>query len=368
MNWLGNNPALTLTLLAVGFFLGAHNGRAVSVETPAARETAAGAASQQNGKQRGTMDRPSLDPFVERLRLCVARTDKSCIRSALQQAQNPKLEDDPDFLDLKAQAWSLLRRKREALETIQAAIRISPGQYRLLMSKGRIYQNFNDQGSAVRCFLLADRLQPRTAGTFYALGMSFFLLGEYARAAKHFQEALELDPRDDRAEFMLGIIDMVHFRLLEAKTELEKAIALKPKNAFYHLHYGIVLNRLTDNAAALEELKLAKELNPDYALIRLNLGRLLKDQGDYNAARVELETAVRLRPNLPEAYYLLGSVYRRLGKDTESQRAYRQFERAKAEETREAEDPVESALEKTTSEPAGGAPTFRPPNTPPARE
>ncbi len=318
------------------------------------------------------MERPSPDPLVERLRRCVARADKDCAKTTLPQARNPKLEDDPDFLDLEAQAWSLLRQKREALEAIQAAIRKSPGQYRFLMTEGRIYQNFNDQVSAVRCFLLADRLQPRTAGTFYALGMSFFLLGEYERATKHFQEALVLDPRDDRAEFMLGIIDMVHFRLLKAKAELEKAIALNPKNAFYHLHYGIVLNRLTDNAAALQELKTAKELDPDYALIRLNLGRLLKDQGDYSAAREELEAAVSLRSNLPEAYYLLGSVYRRLGKEAESQRAYRQFERTKAQETREAEDPVKSALEKTTSEPAGEAlpssPTSRPAEPPPAQE
>ena len=284
------------------------------------------------------------DVAFDRLDQCVRSADRECVRRELAKAQDPKHDGNPDYLDLKARALMLLHRKEEALKVIEHAIQADPKQYRYRITEGHIYQDFGDQVLAIRSFLLADRLQPRSPETFYSLGMSFFLLGEYEKSTKHFQQTLELDPNFDRAEFMLGINDMIHFRLAAAKWELEKAIAMQPKNSFYHLYYGILLSRMADNPLALHELQTAKNLNPSYALTRFNLGRLLRDKGDYQAARTELEAAVRLRANFSPAYYQLGWVYRRLGMEAESPKAYEAFQKAKAEEDREAKDPVESVV------------------------
>jgi tetratricopeptide (TPR) repeat protein len=172
------------------------------------------------------------DPAFNRLEQCFKSGDRECVRRELAQAHDPKLDDNPDYLDLRARGLMLLHQKEEALKAVERAIQADPKQYRYRMTEGRIYQNAGDQVSAIRSFLLADRLKPRSPETFYSLGMSFFIASEYERSTKHFQETLELDPSFARAEFMLGIIDMIHFRLPAAKGELEKAITMQPKNPF----------------------------------------------------------------------------------------------------------------------------------------
>ena len=291
------------------------------------------------------------DPALRRLKKCVENNDLSCAQAALRQVHDRGIEANPDYLDLKARALSLLHQKDDALKTIERALQLNPQKYRYRMTEGRIHQSFGDQKSAIRSFLLADRLQPHSAETFYSLGMSFFLLGAYERAAKHFQQTLDLDPNYHRAAFMLGIMDMIQFRLADAKVQLERVIAAEPKNPFYHLYYGILLKRLGDNSDALREVVTAKSLNPSYALTRFNLGLLLREKGEYQAAKLELQEAVRLRPQFSAAYYQLGLVCHRLGIETESQKAYEEFEKAKAEEDRESKDPLESAVSGSESHP-----------------
>ena len=290
------------------------------------------------------------DPTLRRLQECVENNDRSCARVALTQVHDAGLGTNPDYLDLRARALSLLQQQDDALKAIKGALQLNPQKYRYRMTEGRIYQSFGDQRSAIHSFLLADRLQPHSPETFYSIGMSFFLLDAYERATKHFQQTLELDPDYDRATFMLGIIDMIHFRLADAKVRLEKVIVAHPKNPFYHLYYGILLKRLGDNSDALREFVTAKGLDPSYALTRFNLGLLLRETGDYRAAKSELELAVRLRPNFSAAYYQLGVVYHRLGMEAESQKAYEEFAKAKAEEDQKIKDPLESVASGSESQ------------------
>jgi tetratricopeptide (TPR) repeat protein len=274
---------------------------------------------------------------------CLQRSDTACATAALDKIKG-SIKQSPDYLELEAKAFALKREKEAALAAIGKALQAEPKRYRYRMTEGQIYQSFNNQVSAVRCFLLADQLQPRTSETFYFLGMSFFLAGEYPRAAKHFQHAIELDPANHRALFMMGVVDSVTFKMTQAKPYFEKALKLQPENPFYHLHYGILLGRMGDQTNAIAEAQKAEALDPSYAITHYNLGHLYKDAGRYLEAKAELETAIRLRPSLTAAYYQLGWVYHRLGMEAESRTAYAQFQTASEEEKHRVADPVESNL------------------------
>ena len=288
---------------------------------------------------------PAIDASIDRLRNCLDRADSRCAAAALADLPPRTVERCADCLELEARAFLLLGRKQEALDAIARAIQLDARQYRFLMTQGRIYQKFEDQPSAIRSFLMADRLQPRSAETFYWLGMSFFLSKEYERAQRHFRHVVELDPQNDKAEFMLGILDEFNLRAPEARAHLEKALSAQPQNPFYHLHYGILLSRFDgDLPAGLREIEIAAKLDPAYALTHYNLGRIYKQMEQYDHARTELETAVKLRPNLGEAWYQLGAVYRQLGMAEQSRKAYETFQREKAQENAGAADPIESTL------------------------
>jgi tetratricopeptide (TPR) repeat protein len=255
-----------------------------------------------------------------------------------------KYNDCASCQEVFARAYLLIRQKQKALDAIARAIHLDPNQYSFLMTRGRIYQRFENQAAAIESFLLADRLHARKPDTYYSLGMSFFMLQEYQRAAQHFRHVVELDARNDRAEFMLGVVESFNAKVADAKTHMERAILLQPGSAYYHLYYGIVLARFADDPnGARREMETAAKLDPTYAFTQYNLGRLHLQTGEDKAAKQELEEAVRLRPELARAWYQLATVYRRLGDPILARKALSTFVRLQRQE-KEDLDAVDSAL------------------------
>lgn len=290
-------------------------------------------------------------PAFRQLSQCVKDSDSECAAKTLSGVHDEKLEKNPDFLNLKAQALNLQHKRKAALAAIQQALQINPKNAAYFLTEGQVYQRAGDQMKAIRSFLQAEQLKPGSAAPMYYLGMSFFLLGNdsndnsyYDRAARHFRTALELDPHDDKAAFMAGVINVVEFKLGEAQKDFEKALQMSPKNPYYHLHYGILLSRMGNRADALREMKIAEKLDPSYARTHFQLGDLDAQMGSFREAQKQLEAAVRLDPHLSAAYYSLGSVYHHLGLTEESRKAYQKFQEAKVREQQADGDSVEASV------------------------
>jgi tetratricopeptide (TPR) repeat protein len=318
---------------------------------------AAQRSSVENSKvQKSIPEEPSavevqLAPELDPLRDCLARSDRKCAMEAFSKLRDPKLNDDPQYLDLSAQLMSLENKEPGALAAIDRAIRMEPTRASYVMTKGKIFQRAHDQAKAIQFFLQAAQLRPGWIEPVYSLGMSFFIVGNeekdneyYDRGARHFKAALELDPNCHKAEFMLGVVEALEEHHEKGKEHFEKALKMSPQNAYYHLEYGVLLNRTGDSDGALREMRLAEALDHSNTMTYFNLGRLETRLENYSEARRQLETAVQLDPNLSVAYYWLGRVYHRLGLSELSQAAYKNFELAKAREQQEEADPIEAAL------------------------
>jgi tetratricopeptide (TPR) repeat protein len=175
--------------------------------------------------------------------------------------------------------------------------------------------------------------------------MSFFMMEDYDRAAVHFKHVLTLDPEYHKAAFMMGVTEMANLHMSDAKPYLEETLRQQPNNPFYLLQYGLLLSLLGDAQAGLHEAQRASALIPSYAPVHFHLGRLYSQLGDYEHARLELETAVRLSPDdLPEAYYQLGEVYRRLGDQEKSGQAFQKFQQLKAQRKIQFQPPPDTII------------------------
>ncbi len=288
--------------------------------------------------------RSSADAKLQPLQECLNRTDVKCATAALAQIAGP-ITTTPDYLDLQAQTFLLQHRKDDALAAIQKALQQNPHEYQFLMTEGRIYQAFNDQDPAIHCFLLADQAHPYSPDTLYSLGMSFFMMEEFDRAAVHFKDVLTLDPHYHKAAFMMGVTDMANLHMPEAKPYLQEALKQQPDNPFYLLQYGLLLSLLGDAQSGVREVQRASTMIPSYAPVHFHLGRLYNQTGDYVHAREELEIAVRLSPDdLPEAYYQLGAVYHRLGEEEKSRQAYQKFQQLKAQRKKQSQLAMDPAI------------------------
>lgn len=291
--------------------------------------------------------------FLDPVRRCLAKEDAQCARQTLNRIHDSHLRQSPDFLELDARTYGLQHEYPSALEAIKEALRKRPGAPQYLIVQGDLYQRSGDQKSAIRSFLQAQALEPRSPVPLYSIGMSFFILGYYYnddhlydRAIRHFQIALKADSGYSKAVFMLGVVYAIEARLQQAKQCFEKAIVLDPQNPYYLLHYGVLLARMGQEREALEKMQRAAKLDPDSALAHFDLGDLYAKIGRYQPARAELEAATRLDPRLATAYYRLGAVYQHLKLTGPAQRAYEKFQLIKQQQQK-----TNDAVEQTVSSP-----------------
>ena len=272
----------------------------------------------------------------QRLAQCVETRDRSCLEKLLKE---PAVQGSLGYLALAAQGYALLGRQQEAATAIADALKQKPGDYDLLLEQARIYQRSGHQIEAIQSFLEAARSKTPTPEILFQIGMSFFLLREYDRAARHFEQARKLDDKNDKAEFMLGVIDVIKDSDEEgAKVHFERALALQPDNPHYLLHYGVVLVQLDELNQAAVSLERAGKLDPSNPLTHFNLGRLYRQQGELTKARAELQEAVQLRPELARAHYQLATVYRQLGQSAKAQAAMKEYMKFKDQDSDD--DPI----------------------------
>jgi len=209
-----------------------------------------------------------------------------------------------------------------------------------MLQQGRIFQRCGDQVNAIQSFLMAAKVK-QSSDVFYWLGLSFFLMHEYERGAKHFTHAVQLDDKNHKAEFMLAVTDIFqNNNEAGAQAHLERALAIVPENPHYLLHYGVLLIERNDRKGAATVLEKAVKADPSNPLAHFNLGRLYRQMGEMEKARTELETAVRMRPELARAFYQLASVYRALGETAKAKEATDKFLRFKDQDRDD--DPVGS--------------------------
>ena len=317
-----------------------------------------GTGTPSSGSEKATiasaplLDAAKIAVALSPLRRCVERKDVECATAELAKVHEAGVLDTAPYLELKAETLLLEHRMTEAVASASAAVEKNREDPSAWLALGHLQQKAGDQSSAIRSFLEAQRLDPRSAPTIYSLGMSFFLLGQdtnaddyYQRAARHFRFALELDPKLDRAVFMLGVIEVVESKLSEARSYVEKALALSPQNPYYHLQFGILLARMGESEKALDEMRTAEKLDPGNPQSHLSLGENYARQHDFQAARRELEKAVQLNPHLASAYYTLGSVYQRWGLKNEAETAYATFQKEKKRESEGEVDRVSAAVQ-----------------------
>lgn len=132
----------------------------------------------------------------------------------------------------------------EALEQLSAALKVTPEDVNLLVSRGAI------QGR----------------------------LKNYAEAEADLRRALKFDPQHTQAHLTLGLVLWRKGMPGPAAEALRKAIGLEPEHPIAHFYLGEALNQAGDLAGARVALEKAGELMPDARTFRL-LGRVLDRLG-----------------------------------------------------------------------------------------
>jgi len=180
------------------------------------------------------------------------------------------------------------------------------------------YVLLNDYADAVDCLESALKMDPDNLDARYYLGRVRYQQDRLDDAIAAFREVLRRAPSNVKAEDNLGLC-------LEGKNLVDQAIAVYQKaitldeSSLVHteqpyLNLGILQAKNNNNRDALLLLAKAQRIAPQSAVVHYQLARSLFSLKRVEDAQREAETAVQLNPKDAPSHYLLGRIYRTLGK------------------------------------------------------
>ena len=155
--------------------------------------------------------------------------------------------------------------------------------------------------------------KPKLALAHHISGSVQQCLGNNEAAVASYQAALDLDPNLAEAHYFLGNALKDLFRAEEAVSAYRSAIELKPDFVEALSNLGgilIELHRLDEARTVLER---ANRIRPDCEQVLCNLGDLNLIEGNFKQAINYAMAVLSVNQRFPDAYYLLGKIFRKQG-------------------------------------------------------
>jgi tetratricopeptide (TPR) repeat protein len=210
----------------------------------------------------------------------------------------------------------MLREFPEAAGELEAALKLSPGDYDVAYTLGLAYLKLQhlDRARLVYDRMIAqlgDRPQLRVL-----VGRGYRETGFLAEAIEEFQKAAALDPRFPRVHYYLGLTYLLKdgvARLEDAAREFRLELAEHPDEYFANYYLGIlsIIERKWDAAAGLlEKASRAQPENPDPYF---HLGQAYQGLERHEQALEALSKAISLNPDVTHNDYQVGTAHFRLG-------------------------------------------------------
>ncbi|PYR16537.1 MAG: hypothetical protein DMF98_28070 [Acidobacteria bacterium] len=169
----------------------------------------------------------------------------------------------------------------------------------------------------------AVKLRPQWPEVRYDLGKIHCAHDNYPPAKRELEEAIRLDPAYMEAYDLLGFV-------MEALGDDAAAVSLYKKSAaisesrgagfaFPYINLAAYYNRIGDAKLAVEIARKALEMNPKSDAGNFQLAKALDRLQQWPEAVEVLNRAIEVNPSASTYHYVLGGVYRHLGKLKESQ-------------------------------------------------
>ena len=113
----------------------------------------------------------------------------------------------------------------------------------------------------------------------------------------------------------------------EALKEFEQELQIDSTNATAAYEIGEIYRKQGQLEKSEKFFTLAVEHYPDFAEARIGLGRVLSELKQPAKALPHLQAATQLSPENEVSHYQLALVYKAIGKTTEQQREFKEFQR-----------------------------------------
>jgi len=210
------------------------------------------------------------------------------------------LAADAETLFYRASALRQLRRLPEALETLQQARRLAPGNAVVAVNLGALLVQLGRPEEALAPLEAAVAIAPQAAPGWSNLAGARLLLGQVEGAAEAARRALSANAKDAAAAQTLAQVLLLQGEKQEARRLAERATALLPSSADAWRVLGEVWRAEKDSERAADAYRRARRLAPENAEIA-GILLLLQQQLCQWEEAAEIAAALDRLPDDPEA-------------------------------------------------------------------
>lgn len=252
--------------------------------------------------------------------VCLAQDNAEDAAEALDKAYKLK-PDDEDILYHRGRAHLLVSKNSYA-----RMFKTDPGSWRVHRVLAQANAEADRHVDAIAEYEAAIKLAPTQPGLHEELGSEYRNANKIPEAEAAFARELEIDPNNVLAKYKLGAIAIEQGNGAKGKELIEAALREKPGLIHADYNLGRAQMLLGEDAAAAEHLQQAATTDTDPEVVE-------------------------------QAWYQLGTIYRRLHRMDEARAAMETFQRLKDEGAKRSEKALETYREKhpNPSEPAPAA-------------
>ena len=175
-------------------------------------------------------------------------------------------------------------------------------------------------GQLVKKHLAIAQSHPTSAHAHGELGLVYEANKLWPEAEQAFSNAVQLAPGDWHWLLHQAIVSRQMGDIDESLRMLRSVVIVAPQHAAVQQRFGEALLQTGDGQGAEQAFRRVTELEADSPEGYVGLGRVHISQAQTEEALRWLEHAVKLDPSYKVARYLLGTVYRTLGREQDAMR------------------------------------------------
>lgn len=271
-----------------------------------------------------TLDLNSGDPKERQLLASVqlmAHQPKQAIATLDPVLQTPN--PDPRTLELAANAYEDAGDTEKAVGALRQAILNDPENVNLYLEFASVSAAHESAQVGINVVNDGIAQQPNAAQLYFARGVLYVQVADYAKAEADLQKAYELDPSQSLTAAAQGLLALQQNDLDRALNDVREKLKRKPNDPLLLYVQADVLTQkgaepgTADFQVALQSAKKAVALQPTLAAARAVLAKLYLDSGQNREAADQCRKALEIDPSDQSSLYRLMQALRKSGNTSE---------------------------------------------------
>ena len=205
--------------------------------------------------------------------------------------------------------------------------------------KNKLALSYLNEGDYKKAITIYEQTEPKTAGTYEAIGNCYRQTGDLKTALSYYYKSLEINPNNSEVLYAAGVTYLETNNIEKAKKAFELSLQkdsknIKSKKMLAFIEQKEIIKSLDlayefyekkDYASALKYLNKAAETFPNDPKLYYYRGLTKEAAGDLKGAISDLRETIKIDRSYITAYYKLAEMLDRSGRQKEALFMYEKF-------------------------------------------